>query len=601
MEISLYRLQVVRVQRSYIERIVIAWMWCMFLGGYGATLHAQTQNESAIIRSDSIHNPVIGRFGMVASQQILATKVGADILRRGGNAVDAAVATAMALAVVLPRAGNLGGGGFMLVYLAKKNKTIALDYREMAPALATRTMFLDQAGNVEGKREKYSHQSAGVPGTVAGMAYALKRYGTMDWRTILQPAIALARDGFAVPWSMASNLERRRKRLTANAETAHTYFKKNGVPYRAGEIIKQKDLARTLALLAKKGSAAFYRGTIAQMIVADMKANGGLIRMRDLKNYRVRERSAISTHYRGYRVVSMPPPSSGGVHIAQMLNVLTQFPVKEMGYGSAQTVHLLSEVMKRAYADRSEYLGDPDFFSVPIARLTARKYALNLAKEISLSKATPANKIKPGQLLPPTESRETTHFSVMDKDGNAVANTYTLNFSFGSGITVPGTGILLNNEMADFAAKPGVPNAFGLLGGDANAIAPQKRPLSSMTPTMIFKNEKPWLILGSPGGSRIITTVLQVVVNVIDHGMNIAQAVHSPRIHHQWLPDKLQLEEGFSPDTIALLRQKGHQVEHTFPMGSVHAIMWRNGLFFGTSDSRRPGAGTIGLMRIPQR
>jgi gamma-glutamyltranspeptidase/glutathione hydrolase len=346
--------------------------------------------------------------------------------------------------------------------------------------------------------------------------------------------------------------------------------------------------------LAKHGPSAFYQGAIANKIVADMKKHGGLITLEDLANYRVSEREAITTTYRGYQVASMPPTSSGGVHIAQMLNILENFPLSEMGAHSAKATHLLSEVMKLAYADRSEYLGDPDHFDVPIKGLTSKEYAKKLASEISLNKAKPSSEIKPGNPAP-YESPDTTHFSVMDAQGNAVANTYTLNFSYGSGIVIPGTGILMNNEMDDFSSKPGVPNAFGLIGGEANSIAPHKRPLSSMTPTMIFKDDKPYVITGSPGGSRIISTVLQVLVNVMDHNMNIAAAVHAPRVHHQWLPDQLELEPGFSPDTIELLKSKGQNVKMGRTMGSVQSIMYDKGIFYGVSDPRRPDAGTVAV------
>ena len=372
----------------------------------------------------------------------------------------------------------------------------------------------------------------------------------------------------------------------------NAYYKKNGVPYEAGELLVQPDLANTLKRLAEFGPEEFYKGKTAELIAAEMKNNGGLITMADLANYKVAERPAIKTNYRGYEVVSMPPTSSGGIHIAQMLNILENYPVKEQGFGSAKNLHLLSETMKLAYADRSEYLGDPDHFDVPIKGLTSKAYAKELSHKISMKKATPSSQIKPGKPAP-YESPDTTHFSVMDKFGNAVSNTYTLNFSYGSGIVVPGTGILMNNEMDDFSSKPGVPNGFGLVGGEANAIAPTKRPLSSMTPTMVFKDGKPYVVVGSPGGSRIITTVLQVIVNVIDHDMNIAEAVHAPRVHHQWLPDKFQLEPGFSPDTITLLKAMGQNVQESKTMGSVQSIMFKDGFFYGVSDPRRPGAGTV--------
>ena len=557
---------------------------------------ADTSNKenTAVIRYDAIHHPVIGTNGMVSSQRMLASQIGADILAQGGNAVDAAVATGIALAVTLPRAGNLGGGGFMLVHLAKEKRTIAIDYREMAPAKAHRDMFLDANGDVDNQKARFSHLSSGVPGTVAGMAHALEKYGTMSWKQVVQPAIKLAEEGILVSYDLAANLKRRQARLTANEAAAKAFYKTDAVPYEAGELLVQSDLAWSLKRLAKHGPEEFYRGQIAEKIVADMKKHGGLITMEDLANYKVAERPVISSDYRGFTVVSMPPTSSGGIHIAQMLNILEHYPVKQMGFGSADYIQLLTETMKLAYADRSEYLGDPDHFDVPVEALISKAYGKALAGKISLKTATPSSEIKPGNLAP-YESPDTTHYSVMDKHGNAVSNTYTLNFSYGSGIVIPGTGFLMNNEMDDFSSKPGIPNGFGLIGGEANSIQPTKRPLSSMTPTIIFKQGKPYVVVGSPGGSRIITTVLQVIVNVLDHDMNIAEAVNVPRIHHQWLPDQLQLESGFSPDTKALLEARGQNLREVSTMGSVQAIMYQDGFFYGSSDPRRPGAGTIAV------
>ena len=557
-----------------------------------ANAHGHVDESAAVIRYDAIHHPVIGKGGMVSSQRMLSSQIGADILAQGGNAVDAAVATGIALAVTLPRAGNLGGGGFMLVHLAETQETVAIDYREMAPSAAHRDMFLDKKGDVDNQKARFSHASSGVPGTVAGLAHALKKYGTMSWQQVVQPAIELAEKGILVSYDLSENLKSRKAWLTANSATAKAYYKAHNVPYEAGEVLVQPDLAQTLKRLAKHGPQEFYTGKTAELIAADMKKNGGLITMQDLANYKVAEREVVTTTYRGYEVVSMPPTSSGGVHVAQMLNILENYPIKEQGFGSAKNLHVLSEVMKLAYADRSKYLGDPDHFDVPIKGLTSKAYAKSLMNQISMDKATPSSEINPGKPAP-YESPDTTHFSVMDKFGNAVSNTYTLNFSYGSGIVIPGTGILMNNEMDDFSSKPGVPNGFGLIGGEANAIAPTKRPLSSMTPTMILKDGKPYVVVGSPGGSRIITTVLQVIVNVLDHDMSIAEAVHAPRVHHQWLPDVFQLEPGFSPDTIELLKARGQNVEKAKTMGSVQSIMFKDGLFYGVSDPRRPGAGTV--------
>lgn len=554
--------------------------------------HNHVNESNAIIRYDAIHHPVIGKNGMVSSQRMLSSKIGADILSQGGNAVDAAVATGISLAVTLPRAGNLGGGGFMLVRLADSDKTIAIDYREMAPQAAHRDMFLDKNGDVDNDKARFSHASSGVPGTVAGLAHALEKYGTMSWKQVVEPAIKLAEEGILVSYDMSENLKSRQGWLTANEATAKAFFKKNGEAYEAGELLVQPDLAKTLKRLAEKGPQEFYQGETAKLIVADMKKHGGLITMADLANFKVAEREAVSTTFGGYEVVSMPPTSSGGVHVAQMLNILELYPVKENGFGSAKNIHLLSEVMKLAYADRSEYLGDPDHFDVPVKGLTDKAYAKALAQNISQNKATPSSKIKPGNPAP-YESPDTTHFSVMDKYGNAVSNTYTLNFSYGSGIVIPGTGMLMNNEMDDFSSKPGAPNGFGLTGGEANSIQPTKRPLSSMTPTIILKGGKPYAVVGSPGGSRIITTVLQVVLNLLEHEMGIAEAVHAPRVHHQWLPDQLELEPGFSPDTIEILHSYGQNVKKGKAMGSVQSIMYKDGYFYGVSDPRRPGAGTV--------
>jgi len=548
-------------------------------------------NDLPIVEYGSINHPVIDDEGMVVSQRMIASEVGAQILAQGGNAVDAAVATGLALAVVLPRAGNLGGGGFMVIYLKEEDKTIAIDYREKAPSAATRDLFLDENGDYDRKKAQFSLLSAGVPGSVAGFHHALTRYGTLTWEDVLQPAIKLAEDGFVIPHDLANTLasKRYRERLSADPAAAKVFFKKNKEIYSAGEILVQKDLAWTLKQLSQNGPEAFYSGDIAKLIVKEMERNGGLITLQDLKNYNVAERQPLEGDYKGYKVVSMPPSSSGGTHLIQMLNMLEGFPIKEMGFGSADTIHILAEVMKRAYADRSKYLGDSDFYKVP-SSLTSKKYAKALNKKISLDHVTPSNEVSPGNPYP-YESPDTTHFSVMDSYGNAVSNTYTLNFSYGSGKMIPGTGMLINNEMDDFSSKPGTPNGYGLLGSEANAIEGNKRPLSSMTPTIIFKDQKPYMVFGSPGGSRIITTVLQVALNVMEHEMNIAQAVHSPRMHHQWLPEVLMLEKGFGSDTEKLLESKGYKLYQSSTMGSVQAIVKEGNYFYGSADPRRPSAG----------
>ena len=565
-----------------------------FFSLYLATSLGAAENDLPIIDYSTISHPELGTGGMVVSQRKVASEVGAEILRQGGNAIDAAVATALTLAVVLPRAGNLGGGGFMLIYSNELQKTIAIDYREMAPAKASRDMFLDNKGNYDRKKAQFSLLSAGVPGTVAGLYYALEKYGTLSWNEVLDPAINLAENGFKVPHDLSSVLTNYKNRLTANQATAEAYYKKNKVPYKVGEVMKLPDLAWSLKELKQYGPSAFYQGEIAKKIVAEMERNGGLITLKDLGNYKVKERVPIKGTYKGYEIVSMPPSSSGGVHLIQMLNMLEPFSLNEMGFGSAETIHLLSEVMKRAYSDRSKYLGDTDFVEVPLKGLTSKTYAKKLLKEISLSKVTSSKNISYGNPLP-YESPDTTHFSVMDDRGNVVSNTYTLNFSYGSGIVIPGTGILMNNEMDDFSSKKGVPNAYGLVGFEANEIQGRKRPLSSMTPTIVLKDGKPYLVLGSPGGSRIITTVLQVVLNVLEHKMNIKKAVISPRIHHQWLPDVLLVEEGFSSDTLSLLKAKGHTIRPSRTMGSVQAIVSSGDYFYGAADPRRPSSGAVAV------
>jgi gamma-glutamyltranspeptidase/glutathione hydrolase len=548
-----------------------------------------------IIRYDSAYHPTVGTRGMVVSQKALASEVGAAMLRKGGNAVDAAVAVGFALAVVLPRAGNLGGGGFMLVHSANTGDTIALDFRERAPAAATAPMFLDEAGNIDQALYRFSHLAAGVPGSVAGLLHALEGYGSLPRATVMAPAIALAREGFRLDHDIASAMQARRQQLSATKASRALFLDSKGQPHPAGTLWRQPQLARTLERIAAQGRAGFYEGRVAQQIATDMAANGGLISLADLAGYQVRERPVTRGHFHGYEVQAMPPPSSGGVHLVQMLNVLSHFPLADLGPRSAQYYHTIAEAMKLAYADRSKHLGDPDFYNVPGQWLTSPEYGTQLAARIRPSQATPAAEIAPGTPAA-YESEDTTHYSVMDAKGNAVATTYTLNFSFGSGIVVPGAGFLLNNEMADFSAKPGEPDPFGLLGGEANAIEPGKRPLSAMTPTILLKDGRPVLVTGSPGGSRIITTVLQHVLNMTAHGMNAAQANHAPRIHHQWQPDVLYHEPGLSPETLGLLRAKGHRLEQRTTMGSVQAIAWDGAQFYGTADPRRPGALAVPVM-----
>ena len=548
-------------------------------------------SELPIIEYKSINHPIIDNDGMVVSQRMIASEVGAKILRQGGNAVDAAVATGLALAVVLPRAGNIGGGGFMVVHLKDDDKTLTIDYREKAPAAAHGDLFLDENGDYDRNKAQFSLLSAGVPGSVAGFYYALTNYGTMSWQDVLKPSIKLAEEGFVIPHDLANTLasKRYRERLSSDPAASKVFYKADGSLYQAGEILIQNDLASTLKEISKFGPDAFYRGDIAKLIAREMQLNGGLITLEDLDNYNIVERDPLVGSYKGFKIVSMPPSSSGGTHLIQMLNMLEEFPIKEMGFGSSETIHILAEVMKRAYADRSKYLGDGDFYKVP-SSLTSKDYARSLNENISSDIITPSNEVSPGDPYP-FESPDTTHFSVMDAYGNAVSNTYTLNFSYGSGKMIPGTGMLINNEMDDFSSKPGTPNGYGLLGSEANAIEGNKRPLSSMTPTIIFKDNEPYMVFGSPGGSRIITTVLQVALNVMDHDMNIAQAVHSPRIHHQWLPEVLMIEKGFGSDTEKLLERKGYRLYPSSTMGSIQAIMKEGNYFYGSADPRRPSAG----------
>jgi gamma-glutamyltranspeptidase/glutathione hydrolase len=554
---------------------------------------AAAAQQSAIYSERDLIHPVFGQNGMVATQEAEATRFGLEVLQSGGNAVDAAATVAFALAVTLPSAGNVGGGGFMIVHDATSGETVAIDYREKAGSNAFRDMFLDEAGEADPEKSRYSGLAVGVPGTVAGLALALERYGTISLAEALAPAIELAEQGISVSEDLAESLEGTSERLQKWPSSTRIFYKAGGAPYQPGDTLVQRDLATSLRLIAAQGPKAVYGGPIGQKIVAEVARAGGHLTIDDFRNYEAVVRKPVRGDYRGYEIVSMPPPSSGGVHIVQILNTLEGFPIGFLGHNGTETIHLMAEAMKLAYADRSEYLGDPDFVDVPVAALTSDAYAAHLRSLISLGRPRPAAEIGPGDLAP-YESPETTHFSIVDAAGNAVANTYTLNFSYGTGLVAEGTGILLNNELDDFSAKPGVPNAYGLIGGDANAVAPDKRPLSSMSPTIVLADGEPFLVTGSPGGSRIITTVLQVIMNVVDHGMNIAEATHAPRIHHQWLPDELRIEEGLSPDTIRLLEQIGHTVSVQDAMGSTHSIMVTEAGLFGSSDPRTPGALTLG-------
>ena len=534
--------------------------------------------------------PVIARNGMVASQEKRATRVGVDILRQGGNAVDAAVAVAFALAVTHPQAGNIGGGGFMLVHLAARNETIAIDYRETAPAAATRGMFLNQHGEADPRKSRDSALGVGVPGTVAGLALAHQRYGSGKFTLaqLLAPAIRLAREGFAVDDELADTLPRAQPRLARWPASATIFLKTDGAALARGDRLVQSDLAASLDAIAAGGPRAFYEGPIAEKIVASLRQNGGIMTLDDLKSYRAVERPAVRGSYRGHDIASMPPPSSGGVHLVQILNILEGFSLRDLGAGSAATLHLMIEAMKPAYADRAEYLGDPDVVTVPVAGLTSKRYAAEQRLAIDPERARPAQSVRAGNPAA-HEGDNTTHFSVVDTQGNAVANTTTLNFFYGLGLVADGTGILLNNELDDFAAKPDAPNAFGLVGGNANAPGPNKRPLSSMAPTIVFRDGRVFLVTGTHGGSRIITTVLQVILNVIEHDMNIAEAVAAPRIHHQWLPDEVVAERGLSPDTLRLLQARGHRIVVGRTFGSANSIMVTPEGLAGAADPRQRG------------
>ncbi|MEC4724790.1 gamma-glutamyltransferase [Shewanella sp. D64] len=549
--------------------------------------------ETSVYSHMATTQPIWAKHGMVSSQEALATQAGVEILRQGGNAVDAAVAVGFSLAVTLPRAGNIGGGGFMMVHIADQNKTIAIDYREMAPSKAHKDIFLNEQGDPVAALSREHGLAVGVPGTVMGMELALEKYGTMTMKQLTQAAIKMAKDGIYVTPDLSTSLTGLKRRIAQWPSSAEIFYKNDGSDYQVDDLFKQPELAHSLTLIAQQGSKGFYEGETADKLISAIQQAGGIMTLDDLKHYKVIEREPVEGNYRGYQVISMPPPSSGGVHIIEMLNILEQFPIDKLGHNTAATLHLMTESMRRAYADRSEYLGDPDFYKVPVQALINKDYAKKLASQIAVNKATPSSEVKPGNLAP-YESNQTTHYSVVDKWGNAVSNTYTLNFSYGSGMVAKGTGILLNNEMDDFSAKPGTPNGYGLVGGDANAVEGNKRPLSSMSPTIVMKDGKPFIVTGSPGGSRIINTTMQIIMNVIDHDLNIAEATAAPRIHHQWLPDILRVEHSLNSDTIELLRAKGHDVKVNNAMGSTQSIMVTEQGIFGASDPRRAGSETLG-------
>lgn len=548
----------------------------------------------SFLQAQSDLEPVRGPRGMVATSNEIATRIGVDILKNGGNAVDAAVAVGFALAVTHPTAGNIGGGGFMLIRM-DDGRYAAIDYREAAPAAATRDMYVNEAGEVIPGSSTIGHRAAGIPGTVAGLALALEKFGSMSWPEVIEPARKIAAEGFAVPQALADDL--REASVLAQFPESRRIFLNDGKYFTEGDRLQQPDLAETLARLKEHGPGEFYKGRTAQFIVDEMKTGGGLITLQDLQSYRPVIREPLRGTYRGHEIITMPPPSSGGVALIEMLNMLERHDVPSLGHNSSAKYHLLIEVMRRAYADRAEFMGDPDFVKIPVRELVSKEYAARVATSIDLDRATPSSEFKHGDPIP-YESPQTTHFSIVDAAGNAVANTYTLNTDYGSGVTVRGAGFLLNNEMDDFTSKPGVPNAYGLIQGERNAIAPGKRPLSSMTPTIVLKDGKLFLVVGTPGGSTIINTVLQVIVNVIDHDMNIRQAIQAPRIHHQWLPDRVDWEPScFSENVQAALEKMGHKLaSKERSLGDAQGIMidLSTRTRRGASDSRRRLGAAIG-------
>ncbi len=539
--------------------------------------------------------PVAAEHGMVVTAQHLASQVGVQVLARGGNAVDAAVAVGYALAVVYPAAGNLGGGGFMTVQLADGRKTF-LDFREKAPLAATADMYLDRNGQVVPGLSTHGHLAVGVPGTVSGLEYARAKYGSMKREALIAPAIRLAEKGFVLDQGDIDMLHTATADFRKDPASAAIFLRRAGEPFQVGDTLVQKDLARTLKAISSKGPAGFYQGAVGAALAQSSKSGGGILTQADLDQYSTRELAPVECDYRGYHVVSAPPPSSGGVIICEMLNILEGYPLKDLGFRSAQSVHYQIEAMRHAYADRNSYLGDPDFVQNPVARLTDKAYAARIRAVINPDKAGVSQDIKPG--VEPHEGSNTTHYSIADRWGNAVSVTYTLNDWFGAKVTAAGTGVLLNNEMDDFTAKPGVPNMYGLVQGEANAIAPGKRPLSSMSPTIVTKDGQPVMVVGTPGGSRIITAVLHTMLNVIDYGMTVQEAVDAPRFHQQWLPDVTNVEPfALSPDTQALLVAKGQKLGPPQPANHVAAILIGahtlggtpvgKNRFYGANDPRR--------------
>lgn len=542
---------------------------------------------------DSIH-AVAAEHGMVVAQERISARIGADVLRRGGNAVDAAVATGFAMAVTYPRAGNIGGGGFMVVHSAERHEDIAIDYREIAPAATTPGIFLGADGKPDIAKSRDSALGIGVPGTVAGLTLALEKYGSGKFTLaeLLRPAIELARDGIVIADDSADTLPNWHRRLARWPSSAKIFSHADGTSLRGGDKLIQTDLAATLTAISEQGPRGFYQGPVAEKLVKAISEAGGIITLDDLKSYQAIIRAPVRGSYRGYDIVSMPQPSSGGVVLLETLNILEGFPMREMKQGSAPSLHIMIEALKRGYADRARYLGDPAFVSTPVATLTSKDYAAKQRASIDLNHTTPCTDAL--SAVPPREGSNTTHFSVVDSLGNAVSNTYTLNFSYGVGLVADGTGVLLNNELDDFTAAPGASNAYGLVGFEANLPGPGKRPLSSMSPTIVLKDNKPILVTGSPGGSRIISAVLQVIVNVLDYGMDIAAAVAAPRLHHQWLPDEVRIERGFADDALVALQAMGHRVVEPLSQTSANSIAVTEHGLRGAPDPRTRGAEAAG-------
>jgi gamma-glutamyltranspeptidase/glutathione hydrolase len=531
--------------------------------------------------------PVRARHAMVVTREAHATDAGEAVLESGGNAVDAGVAVAFTLAVTHPSAGNLGGGGFMLIRFADGRSTF-IDFRERAPAAASHDMYIDPATGKPGEDSLVGYRASGVPGTVRGMEYAHQKFGSKPWKELVAPAVRLAREGFPVSYALAQTLHDKVSEKLARFPESKRIFLKEGAFYEAGDLLKQPELARTLERIRGKGAKDFYEGETAKLLAADMKEHGGTITLQDLRDYKVIERKPLEGQYKGFGIVTAPPPSSGGIGILQMMGVLEATDYAKEGAGSAYELHFEAEAMRRYFADRAEYLGDPDFVKVPVKALLDARYIAKLRGSIDPAHATPSEQIHARELSA-YESAETTHFSIVDEQGNAVAVTYTLNGSFGSGVTATNLGFLLNNEMDDFAPKPGEPNAYGLVQGEANSIAPRKTPLSSMTPTMVTRDGKLYMVVGTPGGPTIINTVLETILNVLDFHMNMQEAVDQTRIHHQWLPDTLTVEKTVSPDTLELLRQRGHQIRVVPSIGEVAAIRVEGQWIEGAPDGRTDG------------